>query len=253
LCQHDSYSAIILDEAHERNINTDILIGLLSRIVPLRRNYTNNPAGRNAAVCRPLKLIIMSATLRVEDFVNNKILFANPPPIVKVDARQFPVTVHFNRRTPDDYVREVYRKACRIHRELPDGGLLIFMTGQQEIEQMVRRLRNTFPIPKDDEVHRIVVPERKLPDIEEGAVVTDDESSDDDDADDSDDGGAICATKIEPPMYVLPLYSMLPVNQQMKVFGELPTNAPGARYAPITTTSTISIKYNASYFHDACR
>jgi ATP-dependent RNA helicase DHX37/DHR1 len=101
-----------------------------------------------------------------------------------------------------------------------------------------------------------VVPERKLPDIEEGAVVTDDESSDDDDADDSDDGGAICATKIEPPMYVLPLYSMLPVNQQMKVFGELPTNAPGARYAPITTTSIISIssiKYNASYFHDACR
>lgn len=67
------YSVIILDEAHERSIYTDILIGLLSRIVPLRYKKQN-----------PLKLIIMSATLRVEDFTENSRLFKVPPPVMKV-------------------------------------------------------------------------------------------------------------------------------------------------------------------------
>ena len=47
----------------------------------------------------PLKLIIMSATLRTEDFVENRRLFPQPPPLVHVPARQYPVTVHFSRQT----------------------------------------------------------------------------------------------------------------------------------------------------------
>lgn len=70
----NKYSAIILDEAHERRIFTDILIGILSRIVRLRRKRSN-----------PLKLIIMSATLRVDDFCKNQKLFLNPPPIIEVN------------------------------------------------------------------------------------------------------------------------------------------------------------------------
>lgn len=69
----NKYSAIILDEAHERRIFTDILIGILSRIVQLRRKRFN-----------PLKLIIMSATLRVDDFSKNPKLFHQPPPIIEV-------------------------------------------------------------------------------------------------------------------------------------------------------------------------
>lgn len=70
----------------------------------------------------PLKLLIMSATLRVEDFTQNQRLFTTPPPVIKVESRQFPVTVHFNKRTPlDDYSGECFRKVCKIHRMLPSG------------------------------------------------------------------------------------------------------------------------------------
>lgn len=67
------YSVIIVDEAHERSVFTDILIGLLSRIVPLRCKRGD-----------PLRFIIMSATLRIEDFTENTRLFKYPPPVVNV-------------------------------------------------------------------------------------------------------------------------------------------------------------------------
>ena len=82
----------------------------------------------------------MSATLRVSDFAENKTLFATPPPIIHIPARQHPVTVHFSRRTVPDYVSEAVRKACKIHTRLPPGGILIFLTGQNEITGACRRL-----------------------------------------------------------------------------------------------------------------
>uniref|UniRef100_A0A8I3QAU9 DEAH-box helicase 37 n=1 Tax=Canis lupus familiaris TaxID=9615 RepID=A0A8I3QAU9_CANLF len=108
------YKVVLIDEAHERSVYTDILIGLLSRIVSLR-------AKRHL----PLKLLIMSATLRVEDFTQNQRLFPQPPPVIKVVPGQFPVTVHFNKRTPlEDYSGECFRKVCKIHRMLPAGEAL---------------------------------------------------------------------------------------------------------------------------------
>uniref|UniRef100_A0A0A1XCG5 RNA helicase n=1 Tax=Zeugodacus cucurbitae TaxID=28588 RepID=A0A0A1XCG5_ZEUCU len=134
------YSVIILDEAHERSAYTDILVGLLSRIVPLRQKRGD-----------PLKLIIMSATLRVDDFIGNPKLFKYPPPVLKVEARQFPVTVHFQRRTPSDYLQEAFKKTAKIHSQLPDGGILVFLTGQQEVNTLVRKLRRTFPYNKKED------------------------------------------------------------------------------------------------------
>jgi len=66
----------------------------------------------------PLKLVIMSATLRVTDFVENVSLFPTPPPVIKVPARQFPVMVHFSRRTElHDYLGCVMKKVRRAEKQ----------------------------------------------------------------------------------------------------------------------------------------
>jgi ATP-dependent RNA helicase DHX37/DHR1 len=94
----------------------------------------------------PLKLVIMSATLRVDEFVVNKGLFPCPPPVVHVPARQFPVTVHFSAKTElVDYVGKAFKKVCAIHKKLPPGGVLVFLTGQAEVHHLCMRLQDAFP------------------------------------------------------------------------------------------------------------
>ena len=108
------YSVIVVDEAHERKVNTDLLVGLLSQMSRIRLRMSEE------GKCRPLRLVIMSATLRVEDF-NNGVLFNPPPPIAKIEARMFPVTNFFSKITPDDYVNEAVGKCVKIHKRLPAG------------------------------------------------------------------------------------------------------------------------------------
>ncbi len=55
------------------------------------------------------------------------------------------MTVHFNKRTPIDYLGEAYRKVCKIHRQLNTGNILVFVTGQAEVHRLCRKLRKTFP------------------------------------------------------------------------------------------------------------
>lgn len=82
------YSVVVIDEAHERKVNTDIIIGLLSRLVLTRYEMSIQKK------CLPLRLVIMSATMRIQDFQNEK-LFNFKVPIINVEARMFPVTTYF--------------------------------------------------------------------------------------------------------------------------------------------------------------
>ncbi|KAJ3272137.1 ATP-dependent RNA helicase dhx37 [Terramyces sp. JEL0728] len=260
-----AYSCIIIDEAHERTIGTDILIGWLTRIVALRNS------GKIKGV-RPLKLVIMSATLRVEDFTLNTTLFpATPPPVIKVDGRQHKVVVHYNKRTPElDFMTDAFKKIVKIHTKLPHGGILVFVTGQQEVQILCRKLKKMFPIEneKQNTLDKANLTEERgdiydvddvdaakaegefewdgkgVDDFEE--MVKNEELSDEEEEKVEILNGTIEDEEIEAqlprnalgealkrvPLHVLPLYSLLPTSEQMKIFEPV---AEGARLVVIAT------------------
>lgn len=226
------YSAIIIDEAHERSVNTDILVGMLSRVVKLREEM----AAENPSV-KPLKLIIMSATLRITDFTENKTLFSTPPPVLQAEGRQYQVTPHFARRTHHDYVEEAFRKISKGHKKLPPGGFLVFLTGQNEITQLSKRLKEAFRIGHTASGPPVRISAKDAPieaeDIDFGDTVDDNDVDDYDDGDDGEvdinlednefDIGEEEEAETGPAkIHVLPLYSLLPTREQLRVFDPPP-------------------------------
>ncbi|KAL4918056.1 P-loop containing nucleoside triphosphate hydrolase protein [Aspergillus aurantiobrunneus] len=227
------YSIIVVDEAHERSVNTDILIGMVSRIVDLRKAMSEEDPS-----VRPLKLVIMSATLRISDFTQNQSLFRQgPPPLVQAEGRQYPVTVHFSRRTHRDYVEETYRKVSRGHRKLPPGAILVFLTGQNEIRQLSKRLKQAFkPTQRGEATQaKVQISANDAPleaedleigeaDISNTADVEDDSDfeitglDDPEEDEEFDIGEGEEAMDESTKVHVLPLYSQLPTKEQLRVF-----------------------------------
>ena len=129
----DAYDAVVIDEAHERTLNTDILLALLSRSVTMRR-----------AIGNPLKVVVMSATLdNAGVFTGEGGLFPTAPTLT-IPSRQHPVTIHFARVTHDDYLAEAFKKVRKIHVRLPPGGILVFVSGRREVIQLCEQINDEF-------------------------------------------------------------------------------------------------------------
>lgn len=118
----NQYSVIILDEAHERSLNTDILLGLMKRLIKMRASN--------------LKVLITSATLDGEKVSR---FFSNCP-ILNVPGKLFPVEIFYNMERPKSYLESSLKTAIDIHVREPEGDVLIFMTGQDDIEKLVKKL-----------------------------------------------------------------------------------------------------------------
>ncbi|OCF55427.1 ATP-dependent RNA helicase DHX37/DHR1 [Kwoniella mangroviensis CBS 10435] len=231
------YSVVVVDEAHERGVNTDVLVGVLSRVAKLREKLWREKKDTDQEI-KPLRIVIMSATLRVSDFAENSVLFSKPPPILHITARQHPVTLHFSRRTVSDYVTEAYKKICKIHNRLPQGGILVFMTGQSEIQGLCRKLEKKYHQNKNkSKIQHQEKPEVTLPveereteevelggdndlaaDVDDGNAESDPEGLDTDEEDIEGIEGLEIDEATDAPMHVLPLYSLLSNEQQMQVF-----------------------------------
>lgn len=118
------YSAVVLDEAHERTVSTDVLLGLLKAAREARKG--------------DFRLLVMSATLDAAGFTR----YFPGAGAAYVEGRQHPVDVLYTSEPQDSYVDAAITTALQIHGDEDTGDVLVFLTGQDEIEAAERMLRD---------------------------------------------------------------------------------------------------------------
>ncbi|KAJ7070122.1 P-loop containing nucleoside triphosphate hydrolase protein [Mycena amicta] len=127
------YSVIVVDEAHERTLRTDLLLASLKRIL---RERNGREKGKGKQKQNPLKVVVMSATLDAQKFSR----FFNNAKILYVKGRQHPVKIYHTAQSQTDYVDAAMRTFFQIHVDQPPGDVLIFLPGQEDIESLGKSL-----------------------------------------------------------------------------------------------------------------
>ena len=163
-----SYSVMMVDEAHERTLHTDVLFGLVKDIARFRPE---------------IKLLISSATLDAEKFSE----YFDFAPIFRIPGRRYPVDILYTKQPEADYMDAVVVSVLQIHAQEPKGDILVFCTGQEEIEALEETLNTR---------------------VKQSQSTNDDE-----------DGGR---SKRLAELVVCPIYASLPTDLQQKIFEPAP-------------------------------
>lgn len=156
------YSVIMLDEAHERTLHTDIMIGLLKKIKKKRKD---------------LRIIVSSATLDAEmfkEFFNSNITndrTKDTAAILSVKGRSYPVDIHYTLSPVPDYLKTTIDTVMGIHKEEPHGDILAFVTGQDEVETVMSQLiERARALPKGSQYLKVLPMYSGLPHAEQMLV-----------------------------------------------------------------------------------